>query len=254
MGLQRIVNMFRNITNWNEYLLYKLTGKKKDSFTFKLNNGFSVTVPKPILPEFKECVFEEAYFKHLPDSILNTNHPTILDIGANVGFFSIYSSAKFISPRIIAFEPINRNYLELKKNTTGISADTLTIVNKAVSHVQGELVLKFDKNQSITTSASLFDNKYGQDEETVLSTTLEHVITEFGLTKIDLLKLDCEGAEYGIIYQTPPSVFELIRSISLETHTGKESNENNAALASYLKQLGYTVVVKPDAFIWAYKQ
>jgi len=245
--------MFRNVKNWEEYLWYKMTGKRSDTFTFHLRNDFSITVPRRILPEFKESVFEEAYFKYLPASILSTDHPTVLDIGANVGFFATLALLKLKNPRVISFEPIKRNFAELQRNTAGIESGAFTPVNKAVSNVRGEIVLKFDSNQAITTSASIFDNSLGSDEERVASTTLEDIFREYTLTQVDILKLDCEGAEYGILYDTPTALFEKIRCITMETHAGTKSTENNDALAGYLKTLGYTVVTKSGSFIWAYK-
>lgn len=254
MSLRRTLKMFQNIKNWDAYLKYKLTGKKNETFTFRLRNDFSVIVHRQIMPEFKESLFEEVYFKHLPKTIFKTKNPTILDIGANVGFFSILSLLKFDNPHIISFEPIVRNFAELQKNITNIDKNNLTIVNKAVSNIKGEIILKFDKNQSITTSASIFDNQYGSDEEKVFSTTLENIFNDYKLTKVDILKLDCEGAEYGIFYNTPPSVFKNVYCITLETHQGKENNENNAALSDYLGKLGFKLKVSPNEFIWAYKK
>ena len=71
MGVSRIINMIRNLKNWDAYLLYKMGGKKKDQFTFRLKNNYSVTVPRAIQPEFKESLFEEVYFKNLPGEILS---------------------------------------------------------------------------------------------------------------------------------------------------------------------------------------
>ncbi len=253
MGFFRIIYMVKNVQNWAEYIQYKFRGRKNDTFTFKLRNGLQVIVPKKIQPEFKENVFDEMYFKHLPKSIINQGHPVIIDIGANVGFFSIFAFLKCPQAKIIAFEPIQRNFIELQKNTSQIPTKILTIVNKAVSSSVEQIVLKFDKNQSITTSASIFNNVYGNDEERVLSTTLEKIMSEFELPTIDILKLDCEGAEYEIIYKTPTPIFKRIKSICLETHQGPKNDENCFALANYLKELGYKIVLKPHHYIWAFQ-
>jgi FkbM family methyltransferase len=252
MSFQRTVKMFQNIKNWNEYLVYKWTGKKADKFTFILRNGYKVTVPRRIIPEFKESCFEEVYLKRLPKKIQQKSNPTIIDIGANVGFFSIACIHKFRNPRIIAFEPVQRNFAELKNNTKEIPKANLEIVNQAVSDREGEIILKYDKTQSITTSASIFENQYGDDEEKVTSTTLEKIMAENKINEIDILKLDCEGAEYGIFYRTPKKVFDKIRSVALETHRGKGENENNDSLAKYVHSLGYTVKTSPG-YIWGYK-
>lgn len=253
MGIKRELNMIRNVKNWFGYLVYKFGGKKAESFTFILSNNFKVTVPRKIIPEFKECFFEEVYFKNLPSKILKTKNPKIIDIGANVGFFSLACIHKFQNPKVVAFEPVKRNFTELQKNITGVEISKLIAVNKAVSDLEGELVLKFDTNQSITTSASIFDNVSGNDEELVTSTTLESVINEYGFDEIDILKLDCEGSEYGIFYKTQPELFDRVKCVAMETHQGKADNENHYALAEYIKSLGFSVITKPDSLIWGYK-
>jgi FkbM family methyltransferase len=90
-------------------------------------------------------------------------------------------------------------------------------VNSAVSNVSGELSLKFNENQSITTSASIFDNDLGSDIEVVQSTTLAEILIKNQINEIDFLKLDCEGAEYDILYQSPLEVLRTIKNVAIET-------------------------------------
>lgn len=253
MGLTRTLNMFKNIENWDEYLIYKFGGKKAPTFTFKMRNKVSVSVPRQVIPEFKESVFEDVYFKHLPKELLHLKNPTLLDIGANVGFFTLYALFKLNNPQIISFEPIKRNFAVLQKNIAGLKSGNVTLVNKAVNNTAGELVLRF-KAQEITTSASLFDNQAGGEEEVVTTTTLEDIFAGYKLSKIDLLKMDCEGAEYNIIYNTPAGFFNKVNCISMETHLGKGEKENNNSLARYIEGLGFKVITKGEDFIWAYKE
>ncbi len=252
MGLSRVLNMVKNIKNWDNYLVYKWGGQKNPTFTFEMRDSFSVTVPRQVIPEFKENVFEEIYYKHLPQQIYDLSQPTVIDIGANVGFFTIFSLFKLKNPKIISFEPMKRNFKGLQTNLEAIKKENAMAVNKAVNGTKGELILKFNQTQEFTTSASLFDNPYGSDEETVIATTLADLFLEHKLAKIDLLKMDCEGAEYNIFYNTPTSLFEKINCIALETHQGKGEKENTIALASYIKALGFAVITHQD-FIWAFK-
>src|SRR5687767_17767 len=116
MGLHRTFNMVKNIENWGSYLRYKFGGKKNSSFIFRMRNDFLVSVPRQILPEFKESVFDEIYFKRLPKKNLNISNPIVLDIGANVGYFTIFCLQRLHNPRIISFEPMKRNFRVLQNN------------------------------------------------------------------------------------------------------------------------------------------
>lgn len=46
--------MIRNIENWGSYLGYKSRGNKGPELTFRLRNNFGITVPKQLIPGFKE--------------------------------------------------------------------------------------------------------------------------------------------------------------------------------------------------------
>jgi len=252
MGLCRTYNMIRNLENWNEYLIYKYRRKKKPLFEFRLRNHHTVIVPEQVQHEFKESVFEQIYYRKLPSAIYRTESPTVIDIGANVGYFTLFTDFKLRNPVIYSFEPIQRNFAILQGNLAGLDESRIHLINKAVSNSDQEIVLQFNTSQDITTSASIFNNADTTKGEKVKSTTLAGLATEYKLSRIDLLKLDCEGAEYGIFYDTPKSFFERVHCIALETHQGNKENENTATLAGYIMSLGFTVKTNP-CFIWAYK-
>lgn len=253
MRFGRTVNMIRNLQNWDAYLLYKIQGKKGPDFTFQLRDGYKVVVPRQVIPEFKESLFEEVYWSRLPAKLLNMQQPVVLDVGANVGFFSISCHCRLNNPRVIAFEPIARNYAFLQKNAGRLPADRFTFLHQALNDREGELVLKFNSAQDITTSASLFDNKHGTDEEVVSCTSLVAVMKNYELDHIDLLKLDCEGAEYNILYNSPQDIFKRVNNIALETHQGPGERENKAAMAAWLKSHGYTVKSDGGDMLWGYR-
>lgn len=252
MKAYRVLNMISNIDNWMAYLWYKSSGKKGAGFTFRLRNKFNISVPNQIIPEFKESFFEEVYFKHLPKNIFEVQKPVVIDIGANVGFFSLLAWYKLPAAKVIAFEPIARNFKVLKKNTERIATERLLANHAAVSDVVGEIVLRFN-DQAITTSASLLASSTGGTEESVRSTTLTAILEENQLQKVDLLKMDCEGAEYSIIYNSPAELFENINCIAMETHVGSAPNENTQSMVAYLELLGYTVKREGKDLIWAFK-
>lgn len=252
MKVTRALNTIRNIENWMAYVWYKKNGKKAAGFTFHLRNQFKISVPNQIIPEFKESFFEQVYFKQLPKNLFSIAAPVVIDIGANVGFFSIVAWYKLPAAKILAYEPIARNFKILQKNIEGISPSQLLVHHAAVSDVAGEIVLKFN-DQAITTSASLLTNSAGSTEEKVRSTTLAAIFDENNLQKVDLLKMDCEGAEYCIVYNSPAELFERINCIAMETHPGQATHENTPSMVAYLQKLGYTVKQQGKDFLWAFK-
>jgi FkbM family methyltransferase len=252
MGLSRTINMIRNLENWNDYLFYKYSRAKEPFFEFRLRNHHAVKVPLQVQHEFKESVFEQIYYRKLPSAIYHIESPTVIDIGANVGFFTFFTDFKLRHPVIYSFEPIQRNFVLLQRNLAGLDTLRIHLIHKAVSNSNHEIVLRFNTGQDITTSASVFNNADSGEGEKVVSITLPRLAEEYKLSRIDLLKLDCEGAEYGIFYDTPKSFFKRVYCISLETHRGTNKNEHTAALAEYIRGLGFKVKTRPY-FIWAYR-
>ena len=71
--------------------------------------------------------------------------------------------------------------------------------------------------------------------------TLENIFDENRITNCDLLKLDCEGAEYDILMNTKKEIFEKIKLISLEYHN--IINHDGYELKKFLEIVGFLVAV-----------
>jgi FkbM family methyltransferase len=68
-------------------------------------------------------------------------------------------------------------------------------------------------------------------------TTLVDIIESNEIEHVDLLKLDCEGAEYEILYSTPSHYFERIREI----HVLARDCRNAESLAQFLRDRKYEI-------------
>ncbi len=68
-----------------------------------------------------------------------------------------------------------------------------------------------------------------------------------------MLKLDCEGSEFGIIYDTPAFYFDRIMKIALEYHENEGLRSNSVALEKYVRSLGYQTAIGGKSMMWAWK-
>jgi hypothetical protein len=66
------------------------------------------------------------------------------------------------------------------------------------------------------------------------------------LESCDLLKLDCEGAEYGILFNAPPELLQKIQRIVLEFHE-QVTEYTRADLVRFLQVQGFEVDVFENA-------
>ncbi len=254
--MRRVYNNIRNHSNWFNYYIHKYLNSREEGFTFNCRGGLKIKVPQRLAHTYKECFFDETYTKGLPKRLIKklaASKPlTVIDIGANVGYFSLFMLSNFRGSKVYAFEPIGMNFKLLKQYKEENSNLHFTVVNQAVGGQQGTIVLNYDAGDQFTTSASIFDNRAEPDQVEVQCTTLEAILEKNKLNKIDFLKLDCEGSEYDIVYGAPSTVLDKVSVIAIETHKGKTENKNRDALANYLEQNKFEIHTSGD-IIWGWK-
>lgn len=181
----------------------------------------------------KEVVFENDY------RIKKKRTPmTVIDIGANIGTFSVFAASLNKKNIVYSFEPSTKTYEQLRFNTSiNEFTSQITPIKKAVYKKKTKLKL-FKTENSGMTSISNFRNT--NNFEMVETTTLVDIFKENKIRKCNFMKLDCEGAEYDILFNAPKSIFKKIDEIAMEYHDF-EMNNRSFTLAKYLKDLGYKV-------------
>jgi len=132
---------------------------------------------------------------------------TIVDIGGNVGLFSLMAYRNFPGAKIHVYEPDPVVLPFLRNNLAQISHQ-VTVWSEGVSSRVGRAEMK------LFGSSLLGQTKPSPDGEIPLC-PLSEVVTRIG-GFIDLLKLDCEGAEWSIFEKPEP--FSHVRDIRMEYH------------------------------------
>jgi FkbM family methyltransferase len=157
---------------------------------------------------------------------------TVVDIGANLGMFALYA-ARQGARRVIAFEPNASAYAIMERNLAGLRGRCEARTHRlAVSGEHGGTV-------RFPVEASVYNRIAEPGEagtfETVGTTSLAHIVESEAPEGVDLLKLDCEGAEYDILY-APDAPLERIREIRMEYHGGR-----GRELAAFLEGRGFRI-------------
>lgn len=252
--IYRYTCLIRDFKNWLPFLAFK--SSKSKSFKFEMRNGFKIEVTRSMLPPFKESFFDGVYLKHFPKGSLPTS-PLIIDVGANVGFFSLAMYAKFPQAKIIAFEPMPFNYRQLEQYKNVYEDFDWKIENKAIADDNNGLTLYSSNVDGFSTMAGVFASEKRGESIEVLTLTLAEVIKEHALQNIDLLKLDCEGSEYAILYGLSDENFKKISLLSIESHPGSSTKQHHGALVSFLKTKSYQTEDQLNAdgtgYIWAWR-
>jgi FkbM family methyltransferase len=249
----RYFNLLRNLANWPLYLSVKFDLSRREPLFFETRRGVRIEVPRRLLQTFKEIFMDECYLRGLGRPV--PENPTILDIGANAGYFSLFALSRFRGARVVAFEPMPANYALLTRNRLLNAGLTWTCIQKAVSGETGELVLACDAGDGLTTSATVLAEDTSQSERIrVPAVTLPEVFDDYRLGRCDLLKMDCEGAEFGILYACPPELLGRIDRIAMEVHRGAGEGQNIDALEAYLMRAGFVTRRRPVGMLWGWRE
>lgn len=251
----RYLNLIKNISNWPLHIKYKFGLKTSDPITFTAKNNIRFEVPKRLYHEFKEIFFENAYTVGQQKKITKTN-PTIIDIGANVGFFSIFAISKFPNCSIYSYEPIESNFKQLSRNRKLNRDKNFKCFNLAVGGHKETIKINFDINDQFTTSATIMNrNNDNLTSIEVPCLRLRDIFDENDIEKCDFLKLDCEGAEYDVLYNTPATYMARIDQMAIEVHQGKNEGENLESLRNFLNRNNFNLFQFDDKphMLWAYR-
>ncbi len=134
----------------------------------------------------------------------------IVDAGANIGAFSLYALQNAPQATLIAIEPAPDSCKRLRSMLRANGLESrYTLYEAALGERQGETTIQ------LAGVGSQF-RRTGVSGQRVAMETLDSVIPPD--TVVDLLKIDIEGAEYGVLNSVSPGTLRRIRRIVLEFH------------------------------------
>ena len=150
----------------------------------------------------------------------------IVDAGANIGLASIYFASKFPDSHIIAIEPEASNFDMLKKNVAPYS--NITPVNAALWNRNEEINLVdpgLGKWGFMTQGENYKEEGLGRVTHRVQGMTIDKIMDDNHLEKIDILKLDIEGAEREVFIDSS-SWINKVNALIIELHERMKSGCN----------------------------
>jgi len=155
---------------------------------------------------------------------------TLLDIGANVGVTALYFSQVYPNAQIHAFEPAPDNFAVLEKNIANCAR--IRAHNFGLGAKDETLELFASDNPVNFGGYSL----HATGSDTTRKTTIRvravaEVLAELSLPRIDVIKVDTEGAEWDIITAFPEDVIKGVQLIVGELHGNRDF-----ALLEYLSR------------------
>ncbi|HEY0607436.1 MAG TPA: MupA/Atu3671 family FMN-dependent luciferase-like monooxygenase, partial [Herpetosiphonaceae bacterium] len=225
---------------------------------------------------YQEIMIDEMYLKH---NITIDEGDVIFDVGANMGFFSMFVNQQRPNTTIYAFEPIPPTFDVLQTNTTlyGLNVKLfpcgLSDKNEQVEftfypemaglsgrYSEAGYDLKATKaiilsglqdgtRDEVASTLSeqdldaILERQFTSEKHLCQLRTLSDVVREQGVERIDLLKIDVERAEVDVLRGIREEDWAKIRQVVLEVDT----QENRDEVGRILVEHGFHVIV--DDFV-----
>jgi FkbM family methyltransferase len=192
--------------------------------------------PSTDLSTYKQ-VFEDFSYNFA----LNHEPQTIVDAGANIGLASVYFANKYPNAKIISVELEKNNFEMLKKNTANYK--NIMPLHAALWN-RNEKVCIVDTNKG--NDAFQVGQKQSSEFQKINGFTIDKIMNMFELQKIDLLKIDIEGAEKEVFENTATWIGK-INTMAIELHERLKPGCNRSfykgtdGCFSYEKLIGETV-------------
>lgn len=239
--VRRVRDIFGTFANpWS--ILFAIVTRRRD-VVFQVDQLRITTLNSPgawgpVLEVFVEDEYALDWFlADLPDDLV------ALDVGAHVGCFALELVRRFPHATVHSYEPTpsTGTYTQRNVSSNGFD-DQVTVHTMAVAATRGTFTMA-DNGPGRAHNGVLYLGQSGSSTIEVECRSLADAVAEAG-DRIDLVKLDAEGAEYDILLGTDPALLSTVRRFVLEFHPSAQHTYDE--IRHHVESAGLTEVRRVD--------
>jgi FkbM family methyltransferase len=243
--LAKLIRVIRHVQNWPTFIFDYLKLIPRGQIEYQLRNGAKFNLQART---YETIALAEVWMDHVytpngdeikPDSI-------VVDLGANVGLFTVLAGRLATRGKVYAFEPMPVNFANLKQNIELNALTNIIPLEAAWAGATADRDLFADSSD--TVSHSLNKGWSGVQPIKVHCFTAADAMRKWGIERIDFLKVDVEAAEMEIFSACTDEVFRAIGIVSMEVHEWPGS-DNNGTLRKMFEAQKFKVVISPNGFV-----
>lgn len=178
---------------------------------------------------------DQILIRRLNDFYATSPHPVILDCGANIGVSVLSYKHQYPGAKVIAFEPDPAFLPLLKRNLVRNDSEDVEVVEAAV----------WTENTSVSWLCEGIDGSRIRmepcsEQATITVKTVD--LADYLDQPVDLIKLDIEGAEYGVIrYLSEHDRLLNVKNLVIECHLNQSNMIDFGNMMAQLKEQGFDV-------------
>ncbi|MDJ0900419.1 MAG: FkbM family methyltransferase [Xenococcus sp. MO_188.B8] len=141
------------------------------------------------------------------------NIEVVIDAGANIGLFTAMMASRYPQARIIAIEPDRENFEILCENCKPYK--NVELVKAALWYKREPLMIS---NPNATHWERQVESKTNGIGKTIDAVTVSSILENFEVKKVDVFKVDIEGAEGAIFKYGDLSWISAVKELLIELH------------------------------------
>lgn len=156
----------------------------------------------------------------------------VFDVGASIGDFAVQASK--LAEKVYSFEPSKEAFSLLKENIKLNGCKNVLAFNFGLGGENGVKTFFVDASRGVISRAKI--------------SKVSDFLRMKKISRIDFLKLDCEGAEFEILYSLKRKFLKSVRYIAMEYHEISERKKGHTVreLAGYLRKNGFRVFMDKE--------
>jgi len=230
----------RTVKNWPTVVHRQLLDRSLGVCQIAFRNGLNIAY-RPAAEDWeavKEVMFDGVYKFTLEYLSTHKEALPILDLGANIGLFTLRAAQCASKSALHAYEPAPKNFALLAQNHK-LNAQLSRLVHLHTEAVGGHSRLaRFYFDEQATQASRVMAKPDEQGGIPVSVRGLAEIMREIP-GECALIKIDVEGAEFEIFQDTPSEIWARVRAISMEIHRDPARKRRAADLLKQIESLGF---------------
>lgn len=234
-----ILDLTERVTNLGKHIRYRYY------LDFKLFYSCSKNGTGIVNHVMCDRIYEKETCTFLEESLKNIDNPTFIDVGANIGLISLYMLKKVPNLKVYAFEPSPHQHMLFAKTIEENKiSDKIQLFDLAASDKEDK-ILFFVHNEANCSGDGFHDTGRGGAGNSINVKTMPLDIwwKNNGQQKIDLIKVDTEGAELLVfkgaeemILACSPVIFFEMQEVNYKVY-----NYSWKDMLSFFESVGYSI-------------